>query len=380
MILVKQLRARIQNIMMRTERPDAAFSFLESVLLMISKVFEIIVQFRNALYDRNIVKYRALPCFVISVGNITVGGTGKTPMARYLARRVSAWGFKTAIITRGYGGEMEKKGGVVSDGNTVCAGPTMAGDEPYMLAKTLDVPVIVGQNRFLSARLAMDRFSAQVLILDDGFQHRKIQRHLNLLLMDGTRPLGNGYLMPRGPLREPASGVKRADWVVFTRSRDNAKRLLPDNIASYIQNQPQFKAKHALFLFKYQSFDSMDTLSDITHLKGRHVTLLSGIAMNSSFRMSCMDAGMIIDGHLAFDDHHNYTTKDLANILAEFKANASEMVATTHKDFTKLENTWPDQIPVAVMDVEIKFNPDDEAIFSIELQKQLESFFGNTEK
>ncbi len=377
MTLVKKLRAQIQIIMTRPQSPDAAFPFLAILLLILSKGFGYIVRCRNALYDRHLLKSRTLPCFVICVGNITVGGTGKTPMTRYLARCISGWGIKTAIITRGYGGSMENKGGVVSDGNTVFVGPKMAGDEPYMLAKTVSVPVIAGQNRHQSARLAMDRFSAQVLILDDGFQHRKIKRDLNLLLMDATRPIGNGYLMPRGTLREPVSGANRADWVVFTRSVGTTTPQAFDTVAPYIQNRPQFKTQHAPFLFKYQSLETAETLLDITHLKGRHVTLFSGIAMNASFKKSCEDAGMIVNGHLWFDDHHNYTPEDMDHILLEFEAQTSEMVVTTHKDFTKLESNWPAHVPVAVLDAGIEFIHDGETVFRNELNKQLDAFFSN---
>lgn len=173
---VKKLKTQIQTIMDSPPGAVPCFSFLETVLRQISKIYGRGVRGRNDLYDKNMIASHDLPCFVISVGNITLGGTGKTPMVQYLARCTRQWGFNTAIITRGYGGKMEKKGGVVSDGKTLLVGPEMAGDEPYMLARTLNIPVIVGSDRYRSARMAIDRFAAQVLILDDGFQHRRLKR------------------------------------------------------------------------------------------------------------------------------------------------------------------------------------------------------------
>ena len=194
---------------------------LQFVLRAISIFYAAGVALRAAVYRCRLRPIRKLPCFVISVGNITLGGTGKSPMVVYLAEMLRGMGYEVAVISRGYMGSAEKSGGMISDGRRLLMGPDAAGDEPYMMARALldeGVPVLVGQDRIRSGMLAVGHFRPHVILMDDGFQHCRLYRDLDIVLLDSQRPLGNGFLFPRGSLREPVSALKRADMLMMTRS------------------------------------------------------------------------------------------------------------------------------------------------------------------
>ena len=185
---------------------------------LLSRLYELAVRVRLALFKIGWLQQHQLSCPVISVGNLTLGGTGKTPFVAYLAKVLLQLGHRPSIISRGYKGTMEKKGGLASDGIRMLVDAESCGDEPYMLAQTLEgVPIAVARDRFTAGKLLEKQFGELVHILDDGFQHLRLGRNLNSLLIDGTDPFGNGHLIPKGKLREPFSAIARADLVVITR-------------------------------------------------------------------------------------------------------------------------------------------------------------------
>ena len=175
---------------------------------------------RNRHYDRP-AAVRSVSVPVVSVGNITVGGTGKTPMTIYVAQKLQQSGVRVAVISRGYKGRAESGGGVVSDGRNLLMDSEQAGDEPYLMAGRLkNIPVIVGKNRFAAGMLAINKFQSEVIVLDDAFQHLKLSRDIDLILLDYTRPFGNTHLLPRGILREPVTALRRATACMWrSRSR-----------------------------------------------------------------------------------------------------------------------------------------------------------------
>ncbi len=186
-------------------------------LTVISWIYAIVIRIRQMLYRRGLFKTRQLPCKVISVGNVTLGGTGKTPLVIALARELRKRGITVGILSRGYKGMKEKIGGVVSDGKRILLTPAEAGDEPFMLARQLsDIPVFVGKKRYAMGTYAHKRFGMDCLILDDGFQHLGIKRDADIVLIDARRRFGNGRLFPRGPLREPLRCLRRASLLVLT--------------------------------------------------------------------------------------------------------------------------------------------------------------------
>ena len=206
----QQLTAKIEKIMKSNIGSEGFLSF-ENFLWGCSKIYSVGIKFRNLLYKCRLIKQKKLPCFVISIGNITVGGTGKTPMTMYVAKIIKNLGYKPVIITRGYQGTYKDAQSIVSDGSNFFLDAREAGDEACMMAVSLKIPVIVGKNRYQAGMLAIKEFNPDVIILDDAFQHIALKRDLNLLLCDFTKPFGNFHLIPRGRLREPQAALQRSD-------------------------------------------------------------------------------------------------------------------------------------------------------------------------
>ncbi|MDQ1330137.1 MAG: tetraacyldisaccharide 4-kinase, partial [Thermodesulfobacteriota bacterium] len=240
------VRKRIEKIMYSE---GESIPFLQGFLLLVlSFLYGIPVKAREVLYRKKIFKQKRLPCKVISIGNITVGGTGKTPMTVYLAEMLAGLGRKIVVISRGYRGRAEKNGGVVSNGREILMGPDESGDEPFMMAAMLNnIPVRVGQNRYNAGLLAIRNFNPDIILLDDGFQHRKLFRDIDLLLLDSRRPFGNSRLLPRVVLREPAVSIKRSDAFILTRtSSDKAQTRNRKNTES--KTQPFFESINTIYL------------------------------------------------------------------------------------------------------------------------------------
>ena len=195
----KQL-SRIETIM----KSDGLQSpnWLQKMLWAISLIYGWVVLIRSAAYDKGILKAKQLPCVVISIGNLTLGGSGKTPLTIYIAKTLGHLGYRVAVLSRGYGGQAEKQGVIVSDGSQVFVSADVSGDEPYMMAQKLDgTPILVGADRYRSGKIAVRSFKPDVILLDDGFQHRNLARDLDLVVMDANKPGGNGHMFPRGVLR-----------------------------------------------------------------------------------------------------------------------------------------------------------------------------------
>ena len=240
------LKQDIESVMKKEK--DSRTGSLGYFLFALSLLYGSIVRTREFFYQKKIFKSRKLPCKVISVGNLTVGGTGKTPMTIHLARRLSCQGYKTAVISRGYGGRSEKSAAIVSDGHQILLQSDEAGDEPFMIARNLKhIPVIVGQNRVKAGWLAIEKFAPDVIVLDDAFQHLKLVRDIDLVLLDYHRPYGNKHLLPRGTLREPISALARADAFILTRC-DAVPGEDQAALKKIIGNRPVFKTVHIPYI------------------------------------------------------------------------------------------------------------------------------------
>jgi len=326
---------------------------------------------RALFHRKGVLKCRALPCAVISVGNITAGGTGKTPMTICLAKLLNSLGHKVVVISRGYGGTKEAGGGIVSSGQKIAMDAKAAGDEPYMMAVKLHgVPVLVGKGRFKLGTLAVKRFDAKIVILDDGFQHIQLKRNLDILLLDAKQPFGNGYLLPRGMLRESLRQLERADAFVLTRSQS----ILPGSGQHVIDTLkgkgPVFQCAHIPEVVTRIPGDNWlpgnlreikDRL-DPAFLKGRKVFAFSGIAKNENFLEMIQRLGCKIRGFLAFSDHHKYTDEDFKTILQAAKRAGVDALLTTEKDYVRIagKTKWP--LDLLVLGVRISFG-DQEASF-----------------
>ncbi len=357
---------------MAGDGPTRLFS-PEGCLLAASRLYGLVVRTRSRLYGRGYLPVRRLPCRVISIGNIVAGGTGKTPATLWLAARLREAGHGVAVVSRGYGGTAGKRAGVVSDGREIRMGPEMAGDEPYMMATRLPgVPVLVGADRYRSGLRAVERFGSGVILLDDGFQHLKLFRDLDLVLLDGSRPLGNGHLLPGGPLREPPSALARARGVVLTRWEGGGP--VPAVIHRHAPGVPVFRSVHEpyphLFLGAGQRPPAAvpagtGSGGDLPPLSGRRVMGVSGIARNDAFRETLRRLGADPVGFRGFPDHHRYTGADIRSVLETARQQGAELLVTTEKDWVRLADRSPWPLDLLVLGVRFDPGPDADPLFRL---------------
>ncbi len=309
---------------------------------------------------------------VISVGNITAGGTGKTPCIILLAQKLQEMGRKPAIISRGYRSGLEKEGGIVSDGKHILVSQKMAGDEPYMMARKLPhVPVLVGKDRISSASKAMN-LGANVLLLDDGFQYWKLKRDLDVVLIDCTNPFGYEHGLPRGLLREPLSSVQRGGAFILTKCdqvhsvdimeiKERLQRLAPD-VPIWTSNHTPSR------VVLYDAWKDGIHEGPLKEAHMKKVYLLSGIGNPGAFKETAKEAGMRPVGEMAFGDHHHYAEEDIRNAISEAKAKGAEWIVTTEKDAVKMLNLKsPSQadIPVAVLEIDMQIKNDMDSMVTL---------------
>jgi tetraacyldisaccharide 4'-kinase len=299
-----------------------------------------------------------LPRPVVSVGNLTTGGTGKTPMTAYLASLIQSWGLKPVILSRGYGGSAEGRGVIVSTGQGPRVPAAVAGDEAFGLAQRLpEVPVVVGKNRFAMGIEAARQLAPDCFLLDDGFQHVRLHRDLNLVLLDYRRPFGNGHLLPRGHLREAPSALGRADAVILTRS-DLGSPSEPD-LSRYCQAKPVFRSRHRSTLaFRWEAGQPGPRVDGGGIPAGTAVFVFSGIADNAAFRNAVRAIGGRLVGFYAFADHHPYSQRDLAKIQVAAKAAGARVIVTTAKDAVRLPRPFDWSQDLLIAEAELVFDTD----------------------
>ncbi len=367
------------------------------------------VRFRNYLYDNGLIETKKLPCPVVSVGNLTVGGTGKTPMVIMLANFLQKKGYRPAVLSRGYAGRNRQKSNVITNGQSILLGPDDAGDEPFLIAaSTSGVPVLTGRDRYSAGKHALDRLGANVLVLDDAFQHRQVFRDLNILLLDAERPFGNGCTLPRGPLREPRSATKRADLIVLTRADEKMPSAFNMDIDREFPGIPVFQARHkpkeiiplssmpstvilsptdsvilsptdsvilsqskddsnnaSVFYpqekpaqtLRQDQGDKKDVLPP-DFIRGKRVFAFAGIAHPESFRKTVESLGAEVAAFKTYPDHHHYTPANMEDILKASREHRAETILTTEKDGVKiagLNDAAPD-ICMLRIEMEILFD------------------------
>jgi tetraacyldisaccharide 4'-kinase len=298
---------------------------LKGFLLLLSLIYGLGVRIL-AFFNR--LKPRKLNCKVISVGNITLGGTGKTSLVEYIARYLKQQGHKVAILSRGYKRKFR------SNELGVMSYETM-GDEPYMLWKNLDVPVIVDANRIRAANLAQRKYGADTVILDDGFQQWRIKKDLEIVTLDVTQAFGNYHLIPRGILREPLSALRRADICIFTKTNLNPDfQDLKDFLKQLNPGVTIFESMHSPVGF--YRLDQPAELLKPEVFKGKTVALISGIADPDSFEKLIISLGINVGLSYAFPDHHNYSQKDLEAVRKGAQKKNIDTFITTEKDATRI--------------------------------------------
>ncbi len=373
-------RKKIESVMMGEGKTPLIS--VASSLYMISLAYGAMQKVRACGYRRQVIPSRQLPCKVICVGNITVGGTGKTPMTIYLAQKVQQLGFKVAVVSRGYRGAAERQGGIVSDGNSIRMGPQLAGDEPYLVARNLGkIPVIVGKNRFAAGMLAHEKFRPDVIVLDDGFQHLRLKRDIDLVLLDYAHPFGNSYLLPRGTLREPISALARSHACILTRIRTGpnvAAAASIEMIKKYVPQKPLFTSTHAAYYYKIKSRERIPIKGvDKRQPHPEHDRTLkesafgfSGIASNPDFQNTVRSLGFNAKGFLEYSDHHHYTAQDLIDIQSRAEISGARQLITTEKDLVRLSPSNPFPMDLVAVGVKVSFGDDRQEFLSF-IKEQL---------
>ncbi len=363
---LKNIERRFQDI--ADERDPNRWPVTRSFLQIISKCYKIGVQIRTGLYDRGILPTRQLSCKVIAIGNLTTGGTGKTPMAMYIAQLIERFGIRVVIISRGYHGTEEQRGGVVSDGRQILMSPTEAGDEPYMMAQKLGtIPVLVGRSRYKSGLKAVREFQAEVVILDDAFQHIQLHRDINLLLLDAKHPFGNNFLLPRGRLREPVAAANRADAILYTRSNNMLQST--QKMKRFLGSKPFFKSIHKPMFYKVTGVQQKDlinrpyALTPISNhdMSGYSVYAFAAIGNNADFKKTIESTDMELRGFRFFNDHHVYSDTELDQIALEMQASGARWLITTEKDYFRIHNRLNWQSPILVIGIDICFGDQKES-------------------
>ena len=340
---------------------------LAGFLWTLSHVFAGLVHLRIYLYRHRVLRDQPLGCLVVVVGNLTVGGTGKTPVVERLARALSDEGRKVAILSRGYKSRKEPlhrrawrwlthveapPPKVVSDGESVLLDSNEAGDEPYMLARNLPgVIVLVDKDRVKAGAHAIRKFGADTLVLDDGFQYLRLKGSLNLLLIDQSNPFGNHCLLPRGILREPIRNLARASYVFLTKSDTPPDLELIDLIKEHNSDAKVIRCTHKPRFFQEVNGDEKRELEDF---KDAPTAVFSGIAMPGGFERFMRDQGADVRFIRRFLDHHRYTLGELDRMFERAKANGAEVVVTTEKDAVRIPSDFKASIPLFYMRMEIE--------------------------
>jgi tetraacyldisaccharide 4'-kinase len=322
------------------------------ILAPLSAIYGSLSEARLSLYRRGVLKVSRLEAPVISVGNITAGGTGKTPLVEYLARTLAATGRRVCILSRGYGRQNARARVVVSDGDRILANEIEAGDEPLELAQKLQgvAAVISDADRYAAGQWAISELGAEVFVLDDGFQHLQLARNLNLVTVDATAPWGQGQLLP---LRERRSGLTRADCILITRA-DQAENLetLKSEIARASDNRPLLPTR-----MKVRRLRKLDELSSV----GEQAEIVSPVAVfcaignHQAFTRQIADLGYEVVAATPFRDHHRYIQRDITEVIGKAKAAGARSLVTTAKDAVKLRD-FNFELPCYVCEIEISID------------------------
>lgn len=327
---------------MHDETPARRLALLPLDLL--SLAYGIGARAHRALYARGLLRRTQLACRVLSVGNLVVGGSGKTPMAAWVAKALHQRGHRVVLASRGYARRGREPVEVVSDGRFLCSTAELAGDEPILLAAHAPgVPVLVGVNRDVVGMRAVSAFGAQILVLDDGFHHHRLARDLDLLCFDGNAGLGNRRVVPRGPLREFPSALRLADaLVVIDGPLHEADQQLLDRLAPEARRVGA--RRHPVGLRQLTGAGCGPPQS----LAGLEVGLLSGIAGPDSFRRTVESLGARVIRERCFGDHHRYRERDLLGLEED-----APVWLTTEKDAVKILPSWVGRADVRVLSIEL---------------------------
>lgn len=322
---------------------------LAAALTTLSVVYRAALLARGWVYDARLLSTQRLPCPVVSLGNVTVGGSGKTPLAELAALTLVALGAAPALVSRGYG-RVTRGVQVVADRGGVRLGARAAGDEPLLLAERLPgIPVIVGENRFEAGRQAVEAHGASVIVLDDGYQNRTIAKSLEILVVSARAPWGNGRLFPRGQLREPLSTLRRSHLVVVTNpTGEEEVDAITRTLRVHDSPAPVVTARYEPLEVRRAGDGARLPLSE---LRGRRLLGVGGLASPRSFMETLRGLGVPLAGFAEFGDHHWYSDSDLAEVARRARLAGAEGLITTEKDAVRLRELTLPHLPLWVLTV-----------------------------
>jgi tetraacyldisaccharide 4'-kinase len=338
-------------------------------LRALSGIYRAVIQLRKYIFFHDYKERFHMGTLIISVGNITVGGTGKTPVVELLAKTLRDRQRKIAILSRGYKSkaladvqkwdsnngkklEADEIPKIVSTGRAILLDSQFAGDEPFMLAKNLDgVSVLVDRDRVKSARFAISQLEADTLILDDGFQYLRLSRGIDIVLVDANAPFGTGAMLPAGTLREPKKNLCRAHFIILTKSDGSDHAALIKKIRRYNRVAPIITTTHGpKFLENITTFER----KPLDYLEGKHIAALSGIAVPENFENSLVKLGAVIEVKKRFSDHHRFSRREIERFTTRCLERDVQMIVTTEKDAVRYPRAATDDVPVWFLRIEVE--------------------------
>lgn len=331
-------------------------SFSEKIQTPLAALYGAITRARLKLYQKGKLQTEEISVPVISVGNITTGGTGKTPIVEWVARAAAREGRRVCILTRGYGRANPHERVLVSDGEQILSNALEGGDEPFLLAEKLKglAAVVSDADRVAAARWALENLNSNLFILDDGFQHLRIKRDLDLVAIDATNPFGGGRLLPRGRLREPLKGLKRADCIIITRADQTeeieALRLEVERLSGGL---PVLLSRTRMKGLRPLSGSTLDESAAINSFR-QSVAAFCAIGNPQAFFSQLSNAGHKLVYTRAFADHRRYTQADVDGLVSRAAERGAQALLTTEKDAVKLRS-FSFALPCYVVEIEMEF-------------------------
>ena len=371
---MKKFTSESQYINAMTANSDTQLKHLYFWGRPLSPLYSCLMANRSSFYQKGLFKQHKLEVPVISVGNLVLGGTGKTPLVHYIAQLLHQKEHKPAILSRGYKGTATGKINVVSDTTAILLEADQAGDEPRLLAEKLPgIPVITGKKRSVTGRFAIDTYGVDSLILDDGFQHLSLKRDINLVLFSAQKLLGNDRVLPGGDLREPLSALKRADAFIISGLDDPADV----NVRGFIKFLHNLFPDKPVFTGSYLPEETIirthagknDTLG-LSEARKIPVYGFCGIAQPESFQRMLKKSHMNLSGFQSFEDHHIYSLNDIKSLHNNGLLSGAQGLITTEKDMVKIRGLFPRDFPLLTLPIRFQMDND----FDQFLLNKLESF------
>ena len=337
---------------------------LFAIGIPLSPLYSQLMVFRAFLYRKGFFKTHELSVPVVSVGNLTMGGTGKTPLVMYLAKQLVDLGYKPAIVSRGYRGTSNADVNIVTDGTRILMDAEASGDEPWLLAKELSgVVVATGKNRVLPCNEVIQSFHCDIIILDDGFQHLKVARAIDLVLFDVDVFAGNSRVFPGGELREPVKALSRCSAFVLT-GVNQSNTIRSDKCSEILLKRFQDKelfrftgSYHRAFLYGSPNEDLERKTIPVSELP-ENLFCFCGIANPQRFNQLLLENGIVTSGFKTFDDHHHYSDNDLDGLFTDARSQDAPGFLTTEKDISKTRNILRHRLPVFTLPFEFNENHD----------------------